>query len=213
MIPIFETLRVTAGRTRLASMHATRLARGGASHEAIAAFFARVDEARRAPGDFALRVDVTDAGVDAIARPLPSTDPVDLVSASGYDPSATIRERKTVDRAWAEALEARAGDALPLLVSGDGLVGETTRTNVFAILGDRLVTPPIAGILPGVTRWWVTTATPVDERPLTLDELTRADAAFVTSALRGVVRVRSIDGRPAGDDPRIAGLARAWGRL
>ena len=62
-------------------------------------------------------------------------------------------------------------------MSANGLVGETTRANVFAILADsRVATPPVRGILPGVTREFALRESAAIERRLTVGDLRRARA-------------------------------------
>ncbi len=64
-----------------------------------------------------------------------------------------------------------------------------------------MITPPISeGCLPGVTRDVLVQEIHVPdveviERPLTLEELYRADGVFITSTTRGLLRVREIAGR------------------
>lgn len=99
-----------------------------------------------------------------------------------------LGDRKWLDRRLVDSLAARA-EGVPLLVDGDGSVLEAAWGNVWAIEGDRLVTPPADGrILPGVTRARLLELEPdaTDER-LTLDRLRQADGVFLTSALRGAV--------------------------
>jgi para-aminobenzoate synthetase / 4-amino-4-deoxychorismate lyase len=99
-----------------------------------------------------------------------------------------IGAHKWSDRGLLDALEARFAPALALLVDVDGLLLETTRTNIFVARGGRLLTPPLDGrILPGVTRARILRDNPVAaEHPLDLDDLATADAIYVTSALRGL---------------------------
>lgn len=68
-------------------------------------------------------------------------------------------------------------------------------TNVFAVIGHRVVTPPLPiGILPGVARAQIVQRwSGVEEGPLTLGELLKADEVFVTNALLEVMPVSAID--------------------
>ncbi len=139
---------------------------------------------------------------------------LELCTVVAFDPNDVTRERKRRDRAWAEEAEAAAGGLEALCVSPGGLVGETTRANVFAIVADgTIATPPTRGLLPGVTRSWAIERTGAVERLLPLVELLAGRAAFVTTAGRGIVRIAAIDGRALGDDPLIDALADAWRRL
>ena len=97
-----------------------------------------------------------------------------------------------------------AGAAESLIVDAHGHVIEGANSNLFAILGGRLVTPPEdAGILPGITRARVIEVArelglPVELRPLTVDELMRAEEAFVSSTIREVLPVVTVDGSTVG---------------
>lgn len=94
--------------------------------------------------------------------------------------------------------EAGAQDAI--LIRGD-LVGEATASNVFLALGDRLVTPSLDSvpILAGVTRDLILEADPsIEERPVTLDELRRAEEIMLAGTRTMVTSVISLDGRPVG---------------
>jgi branched-chain amino acid aminotransferase len=91
-----------------------------------------------------------------------------------------------------------------LVVDGAGEVVEGATSNVFALLGGRLVTPPeSAGILPGITRRHVLVGASragIDavEAPLQLEDLYEAQEAFITSSIREIVPVVKIDDRPIG---------------
>ena len=73
--------------------------------------------------------------------------------------------------------------------------------------GEQLCTPPLgAGVLPGVTRSFLLEIAPAHERELTVDELYAADELFITSSVREVMPVTSIDGRAVPKGPAAAGL-------
>jgi branched-subunit amino acid aminotransferase/4-amino-4-deoxychorismate lyase len=219
VVALYETLLVEDGRVRLPERHLARLARSGVHPlvlQEVAEELTRV--CRAADGPTVVRVDVAADGVVSSATRPPKPDrPVRLLPVAGYDPADAGREQKRADRSWAEAPEAQAATARfdePLLVSDEGLVGETSRANLVAILADgSLVTPPVRGLLPGVTRSWVLEQLPVAERELELIELLEARAAFLTTSGRGVVRVAAIGGTALGDDPRIGELQAAWRAL
>jgi branched-chain amino acid aminotransferase len=98
---------------------------------------------------------------------------------------------------------ARARGAEEALLSGpDGRVVEGATSNVFLVRGGALVTPPeSAGILAGITRAWILDEArrmgmPVEEAPLPAEALLSAEEAFLTSSLRELVPIRSVDGTP-----------------
>lgn len=97
-----------------------------------------------------------------------------------------------------EAEEQGADDAL--FVDDEGFVVEATQANVFAILGDELVTPPLgSGCLPGFARAEVLAlAAEVGlrpaERPLPRAALLEAREVFLTASVLEVAPVVEIDG-------------------
>ena len=76
-----------------------------------------------------------------------------------------------------------------------GFVTECSASNLFAVIGDKLVTPPVGTkVLPGITRAVVLELAAelgieVDERAIREDEAPRADELFVTSTTREVAWV------------------------
>ncbi len=95
---------------------------------------------------------------------------------------------------------ARRAGADDAIFTVDGRVLEATGSNVFAVDGERITTPPLGeGILPGVTRRHVIALArdagfDVVEEPITLDQLVASEEVFLTSSLREVYPARSIDG-------------------
>lgn len=210
---VFETMLVEDGRVRLLDRHLGRLALSEVPEPLIREvrkLVARLTTAASEP--VVVRIDVTGGRVLARPRDPRAPTPVPGLLVEAYDPGDRTRERKRSDRAWADAAETAAGGEA-LLVSPRGLVGETTRANVFAILGDTVVTPALAGILPGVTRSWAIERLGAVERPLTLAELRGADGAFLTTAGRGIVLLADVDGGPIPVHPLIAQLQEAWRQL
>jgi para-aminobenzoate synthetase/4-amino-4-deoxychorismate lyase len=128
---------------------------------------------------------------------------------------------KWADRDWLESVEADLGDAVPLILTDDDEVLEAGRANLFVVTGGGLATPPADGrILPGTARAATLDLArelgiPTVEKRLYLEDLREADDLFLTSSLRGIRPVRSVDGEPLGPaDPlveRLAGeLKRRW---
>ncbi len=110
----------------------------------------------------------------------------------------------------------RHGADEALFLNTRGEVCEAATANIFAILDREIATPPLSsGCLPGTARARVigiaaSLGLPTAERTLMPGEL--ADVpVFLTSATRGVVPVRAIDGKSlAAGDPHIASLREAW---
>ncbi len=101
--------------------------------------------------------------------------------------------------------EARAqGAHEALMLDRDGFVTEGTTSNVFAVRGGAVLTPPLgAGILEGVTRGIVLglareLGAPVREEPLRPRHLEEAEEVFVTSTAREVLPVTRLGDRPVG---------------
>lgn len=99
-----------------------------------------------------------------------------------------------------EARSAGGDDAL--IVDVDGRVSEGSSFNVFAVRGERVVTPARhVGLLAGITRERVielARAHGIDviEGVLIPEDVREADEVFITSTIRGVLPVATIDGAP-----------------
>lgn len=117
--------------------------------------------------------------------------------------------------------EARNQQAIEAVyVDRDGYLLEATTSNLFALLGDTLVTPPCDRILPGITRQVVLQLAreefAVEERQLHKDEIRLLDEAFLTSSVKEVVPVVAMDsvgiggGRPGNRTLRIMELFRNY---
>jgi branched-chain amino acid aminotransferase len=101
--------------------------------------------------------------------------------------------------------EAKASGAQEaLIVDAHGRVVEGASSNVFVVHGGRVATPPeAAGILAGITRARILGAAAalriaVDERELSVADVTGADEVFITSSIRELLPVVRVDGRPIG---------------
>ncbi|MEE6281130.1 aminotransferase class IV [Georgenia sunbinii] len=96
----------------------------------------------------------------------------------------------------------RHGGTEAVLANTRGELCEGAATNVFVESDGVLLTPPLSsGCLPGVTRelvleWGRNAGVPIEEVPIPLRDFQTAGHAAVTSSMRGIVAVRSIDGRP-----------------
>lgn len=94
-----------------------------------------------------------------------------------------------------------------LILTYDGHLVEGTTTNVFALHGARLITPPTSEtLLPGITRGLVLQVAPelgftVEERRMTPSDLASADEAFLTSSIRELLAISKIDGYAIGRGP------------
>jgi branched-subunit amino acid aminotransferase/4-amino-4-deoxychorismate lyase len=97
--------------------------------------------------------------------------------------------------------DARADEGIYVAASGNVLEG--VASNVFAVEGERLLTPCVSECLPGVTRGRVLElardqGVDVLEAPLPVDALMEADGVFVTNAVQGLRAVRTVSGAAIG---------------
>lgn len=123
-------------------------------------------------------------------------------SPQAIDPSAKTGSHLPNVLALREARASGAYEAL--LLDDGGFVTEGSSSNVFAVRGGRLATPPLAaGILEGVTRGLVLAlarrlGVAADERALRPEDLEGADEVFITSTIREIVPVVRLGGRTVG---------------
>ncbi|MBW3535535.1 MAG: aminotransferase class IV [Gemmatimonadetes bacterium] len=112
----------------------------------------------------------------------------------------------------AQQAAAEAGVADALLVR-DGMALEGAHNNFFAVFDGVVVTHPASNvILGGITRDYVLdlcgeTGTPVEERPIHVEELAHAEEAFFTGTTTEIRPCVRIDGRPVGEG-RVGPVAR-----
>jgi branched-chain amino acid aminotransferase len=91
-----------------------------------------------------------------------------------------------------------------ILLNTRGEVAEGAGSNVFIVKGGRLLTPPLScGLLAGITRELVleiagALGVPFEERVLTADDLKAADELFITSTLKELAPMVTLDGAPIG---------------
>lgn len=104
--------------------------------------------------------------------------------------------------AWLEAQRAGADEAI--FLDTDSHCSEATASNLFIQREGILLTPPLTcAALPGVTRAVVlelahAAGVRAEERAFGLDALTSAEEVFLTSSLRGIAPVISVDGHGIG---------------
>jgi len=215
---LFETMRAQLNRVPLLDRHLARL---DASIDALgitpAPSMAEVSAAVEAV------VDELDGGVHRVrvtVTPLPTL----LVEATAYEenPAAgvtvtsfigtwfageEIREHKTLSYAGHRLAHRRAtaaGADHALLLDDVGHLGESDAANVFVVANGTLLTPPVEGILGGVTRDVLIEAAegehiPVDIRHLAEAEWRNCDEMFLSNGLAGLTPVLAIDGVPVRD--------------
>jgi branched-chain amino acid aminotransferase len=96
-------------------------------------------------------------------------------------------------RALAYAAEHGGSEAIFGNTVGD--LCEGTGTNIFVVVGGRLITPPLsAGCLAGVTRALVIEWVGAAEENIALADLSNVEEAFLTGTTRDVQPVRNVNG-------------------
>jgi branched-chain amino acid aminotransferase len=231
---LFETMRGAHGRVPLLDRHMARLMASvqalgfdpappeGAVRAAVKAVMHEVDD-----GVHRVRITVTSRPTLLVeATPyVPDARPgVTVVALTGaWWPGDEIREHKTLSYAGHRLAARRAhaqGADHALLLDDAGRLGEGDSANVFIARGGGLVTPPVEGILGGVTRDLLIEAAqaegiPVEVRHLPGDEWRKADEMLLSNGLAGVTPVLAVDGVPVGDGrpgPLGQRLRRAFAR-
>ena len=115
-------------------------------------------------------------------------------------PLAGVKTISWLNSVWASAEAQRAGFDEVVLLNERGEVSECTAANIFAVKGDKVLTPPLSsGCLEGVTRGVLMeiaadAGTSVVEQTLRLEDLYGADEVFVTSTNRNAIGVKEIAG-------------------
>jgi branched-chain amino acid aminotransferase len=174
----------------------------------------------RGAGDLGLDPSLADQPrLIVIARPVKLPDPahyaegveVAIVSRSrtaapgqpgALDPQVKSGNYLVSVLALAEARRRGAYEAI--LTDSVGRITEGGSSNFFLVRGGRISTPPVsAGLLEGITRGKVIGAAReaglfVDELPLWPVDLHRADEAFLTSSVRGILPIVRVDGDAVG---------------
>jgi branched-chain amino acid aminotransferase len=102
--------------------------------------------------------------------------------------------------ALARAREQGATEAL--FANTQGRLCEGTGSNVFVVVGGRLLTPPLSsGCLAGITRELVLEWVGGEEADLPLGVLAEAEEIFLTSSTRDIQAVRRVDDRDLAPAP------------
>ena len=224
---VFSTTLVAAGRAVETDAHLARLERslGELYGEPLP------QDARRLIADAAAPLELGRLRLTALPGEQPTVRTAEVDEATVFPSAPTDLAPVTVpgwtgghkwaDRRLLDGAQEQVGSALPLLLDPDGSVLEASRSNVFAVFGGALVTPPLDGrVLPGVARARVialarAAGIPVAERSFDVDELASADEVFLTGGVRGVEPAGRCEGVGEWDSGGItarvgAELQQAW---
>lgn len=227
---VFETAKIDGGRVFALSRHHDRMDRSLAGLGLPKLDRDRIDEGVKAvlEGehiDFGrLRYTVTggvgplgsDRGdapqtyivtAGAVPRPAPTTK-VATVRWTRNENSAVAGLKTTsyAENVVALAAAKEAGASEAIFSNTLGNLCEGTGSNIFVVLGERVVTPPLEdGPLAGITRaltieWAPEAGVEIAEEHLSFDVLDECDEAFVTSSTRDVQGVHAINDRALCDE-------------
>lgn len=119
-------------------------------------------------------------------------------------PLAGIKSTSYLNHVLAIGEARDAGVDEALLLNNRGELAEGATSNLFAVRGDTLLTPPVAcGCLPGIARAVVLERAPtlglaVSPEPFSLPDLLAADEAFLTNSLMEVMPLVRVGDHPIG---------------
>ena len=120
-------------------------------------------------------------------------------------PLSAIKSANYLENMLARREAVAAGADESLRLNEHGCLAEASMSNVFLVLDGNLTTPSLdSGILPGITRQAVieiaqSLSIAVSEREVTREELLRAQEAFLTNSLIGIMPLTAIDGQAVAD--------------
>jgi branched-chain amino acid aminotransferase len=223
---VFETLIVYAGKAFALTRHWERLRRSGevlglevpqkdALREAVEEVIAANE---RSSGRLRITVTGGPAPLGSEKGDAPPTVVIAIADLPGHAAEAdlvtvpfrrnehgALTNHKTTsygENVVALAYAKKLGGSEAIFANTAGSLCEGTGSNLFLVYEDELITPPIAsGCLPGVTRALVLDlcaqeGIEVGQRNVPLRALAEASEAFLTSTLREVQPVRTVDGKP-----------------
>ena len=121
---------------------------------------------------------------------------VSLFTAERNNPNAKVMDMKL--RSATDQAKSEGEFYEVLLVDRDGNITEGSRSNVFFVANQKLVTPPVHTVLEGITRKHIMqlcteNKIPAEERSVHQNDLTGMEAVFITGTSRRVLPVCRID--------------------
>jgi branched-chain amino acid aminotransferase len=203
----FEVVRVYDGQPFALDEHLRRLERSASNLRLPVDVEAIRVDARRllahagaGPDHELLRIVVTRGGRRLLlTEPMPVQAEVIRLASVTYSPTRVLDGVKSLSygaNMLASRLARERGFDEALLVTPHGRVLEAPTSSIFWVAGGSLFTPPLdEHILASITRAVVLAVTGAAEQPCTLEELLRADEAFLASTTREVQAVAAIDDR------------------
>ena len=207
---VYESLRTYDGRPFAVGRHLDRLLHGAATlgldveRDRVEADLRHAATAAGGDGELTIRIVVTGRGVRIVdAGPLVERSPTARLATLPWpravrSPLTGIKAASTASALVARRHVTDVGADEGLWLTEEGRVSEAIAANVFAVLGGRLVTPPLSdGPLAGVTRSLLLELG-AEERSLPLAALAAADEAFLSASSLPARAVVELDGRPLG---------------
>lgn len=202
---VFEAVRLYDGVPYALEEHLQRMVRSAANLRLdldVQAFRDDVDRllAEARPGDAKLRLVATRGGRRLVLvedlTPLP---PSMALACVEYAPTRLLDGIKSLSYAanmLATRIAQEEGADEALLTTPHGRLLEGPTSAFFAVFGDEIVTPPLSDhVLDSITRRKVLQVADVAERPITRADIPQMSEAFLSSTLREVMPVHTIDGR------------------
>ena len=237
---VFESVRITAGQAFAVGRHLARLARSagalglelppaGDLREAVGAVLAATGvvegrlriTATSGPGGFSSARPPAGATVVVAAEEAPPWSPHVAVITVPWPrnergATAGIKTISYAENVLALQRAHAAGAGEAIFANTRGELCEGTGTNVFLVLDDQLLTPPLSvGCLAGVTRDLALEITEATTETVPLGALAEASEAFLTSTTRNVHPISTVDGvpLPSCPGPATAGARQAFAAL
>lgn len=154
-----------------------------------------------------LKVIATAENLVLMTRPIPEAlpDPVMRLTLQPDTRSTDLRllQNKTLSYlpnllAWQDARRSGFDDVL--FFEPGGLIRECSRSNIYIIREQRILTPEDAcGLLPGTVRRWLLSEGLVSTGRFTQADILSADCVFASNAVIGIRRVSDLDGHRFND--------------
>jgi branched-chain amino acid aminotransferase len=231
---LFETMRSYGGRVFRLEEHYQRLSEGAVrlamsiplSLAGLAEAVGAVLDRNERTTDARLRLTVTagalpgpdgasgKATVTLFARPLGDYPPelyrrgmaaiVSRGRRNETSPLSGVKSLNHLDNLLSKEEARRLGADEAILLNTRGQVAEGSASNVFLVVGERLVTPTIdSGALPGITRGVVlelarSAGLEAVESDVEVGAFEEASEAFLTGSVMEVMPLTVVEGRPVG---------------
>ena len=220
---LYETLKLVDGRPVFFGEHMDRLELGLAelgleppcTRTEMADQICRLSVASEVPNG-ACRVLVTAGPPDGVPALLLQTDvrafpsrPLNVISYRGVRVRAQLKAMTVMQSYLAQRAARAAGADDAILVDEDGHIFEGSTSNMFLLRDGGLVTPPAEGaILPGVLRARIEELAaehgiPLVEAFVRVPDFRVDDGMILTSSVRGIAAVASVDGTLLRSDPSL----------